>query len=146
MVLETIVMLIGLDAYLYWIHRALHHYQIFKKIHSVHHVQYAPIFHLTEFFCLWLLPILVTYLLGRPGLAIIVALAFAYEVVLTHRTIYSTTNIAHKYLFRSVRLIVANAKYHKRHHDFPNCNYSQFFNVWDRLMKTTYEQTHPKPS
>ena len=134
--LETICLLFVLDMYLYWVHRTLHQFPILWQIHSVHHRAYAPIFHLGEFCALWLIPIILVTAVGRPWLALIVGMIFVYEVVLTHRTVYTTTNKVHRVIFKSFKSILANAKYHKAHHDNPNVNYSQFLNIWDRIMKT----------
>jgi sterol desaturase/sphingolipid hydroxylase (fatty acid hydroxylase superfamily) len=139
----VLILIIVLDAYLYWVHRALHKYAPLWEIHKVHHSAYAPNFHLLEFTILWLIPMLIAWLSGYTASIFVISFLFVYEVTLTHRTVYATTNKVHRLLFRSLKFFLANAKYHKAHHDYPNRNFSQMFNVWDRVMGTMHQ---PKQS
>jgi lathosterol oxidase len=143
LVVDIVLMLAVLDTYLYWIHRAMHRIPWLWNIHKVHHAEYAPNFHLLEFSLLWLVPMTVAWLFSYNLAIYIIAFLFVYEVTLTHRTVYSTSNRVHKVLFRSVKSFVGNAKFHKVHHDRPNRNYTQMFTFWDRIMGTIHRSESP---
>lgn len=129
-VLKILLIIVLLDAWGYWIHRAYHHYEWLWRIHSVHHQKYAFHFHPIELFFNFAGPYLVVaYFVGFifPTIALSVVLFESYR--------------GHGGL-RWIRIPKAAYKgwttrgYHKRHHENPNINYTQITKFWDWAMGT----------
>jgi len=137
-VLDAVILLLILDTYLYWGHVMMHKIPALWEIHKIHHAAYAPNFHLLEFMILWLIPMAIAWLCGFTITIFIVSFLFIYEVSLTHRKTYKTSNRIHRWIFKPFKSWLGNAKYHKVHHDYPDKNLTQMFTHWDYIMKTRY--------
>ena len=137
--LQIVALLIILDAYLYFLHRAMHRYEILWAFHKEHHANYKANFHVYEFALLWLVPMLVAWLCGYMLSMFVIAFVFIFEVGLTHRSAYKKANPVHRAIFRSLKGFLGTAKFHRYHHDYPTTNYTQMFTFWDMVCKTKYK-------
>jgi lathosterol oxidase len=141
--LFTIVFLILLhDTYFYWMHRAIHHKKVYRKVHKTHHISTNPTplaafsFHPLEAVAeVAILPIFV-FLLPLHPLAILAWVLFMTSMnVLGHLGFELfpsgfTTNRFTK--------LANTSMHHNMHHKYVNCNYGLYFNFWDRLMGTNH--------
>jgi len=138
--ISTLLILLILDAYLYWGHVAMHKVPALWEIHKVHHSAYEPNFHLLEFMVLWLIPMTVSAICGYYTIGFVLAFLFTYEVSTTHRKTYKRSNRVHKMFFKPFKSWLGNAKYHKAHHDHLDKNLTQMFTFWDKVMGTEYRE------
>ncbi len=134
------------DAYFYWTHRTMHHPKLFKHVHKVHHMSNNPTpwaafsFHpleaLVEF---GIIPIMVFIMPLHPIAIVIFALYMVLLNVMGHLgyEIFPKGFTQHK-LFG----LHNTSTHHNMHHKHVNCNYSLYFNIWDKLMGTNHAKYH----
>ncbi|XP_071175480.1 lathosterol oxidase-like [Mytilus edulis] len=134
-ILSVATFILFTDMCIYWIHRGLHHKQVYKYIHKAHHTWKVPTpfashaFHPVDGFlqsCPYhIYPFLFplhkfTYL----GLFVFVN----FWTVSIHDGYYRVPD--------TFKPIVNGSAHHTDHHLFYNFNYGQFFTLWDRIGKT----------
>lgn len=134
------------DTYFYWTHRAMHHPLLFKHVHKVHHMSNNPTpwaafsFHpleaLVEF---GIIPIMVFLMPLHPAAIAVFALYMVSLNVIGHLgfEIFPRGFTQHK-LFG----LHNTSTHHNMHHKLVNCNYSLYFNVWDKWMGTNHAKYH----
>ncbi len=134
------------DAYFYFTHRAMHHPKIFKHVHKVHHMSNNPTpwaafsFHpleaLVEF---GIIPIMIFAMPLHPFAIGIFAIYMVTLNVMGHLgyEIFPKGFTQHK-LFG----LHNSSTHHNMHHKYVNCNYSLYFNIWDKLMGTNHAKYH----
>ena len=131
------------ETYFYWAHRLMHTKKLYTLIHSVHHksVNPSPLaaynFHITEAFCEAIyLPIFVTFipmhfqvLLFHTFYAMILNIYFhlGYE--------FYPKGFATHPIFKWFN----TATHHNLHHQKFHGNYGLYFNFWDRIMGTNFQ-------
>lgn len=128
------------DTYFYWVHRFMHWRPVYRYIHRLHHRSVTPdpftmfTFQPPEailqysilFLAVFLLPFHPAVLLFVIGYNVFTNCAghsgmeFTPEKVMQHWLLKYNNTVTH----------------HDLHHSRFHCNYSQYFNFWDRLMGT----------
>ncbi|RAJ81828.1 sterol desaturase/sphingolipid hydroxylase (fatty acid hydroxylase superfamily) [Chitinophaga dinghuensis] len=138
--LSIILSLVVHDTYFYWMHRALHSERLFKWTHLLHHKSTNPSpwsaysFHVLEaaaegaivLVLVFIMPLhpLSVMLFSLSSLIINVYGHLGYEIM--------PKGLRKSYLFE----IINTSTYHNLHHAKFKGNYSLYFRVWDRIMKT----------
>ncbi|NJL15404.1 MAG: sterol desaturase family protein [Microscillaceae bacterium] len=146
--LSVLLLIFIHDAYFYWMHRAVHHPQLFKKVHFVHHQSTNPTpwtsfsFHPLEGILEILIIPLLTFVLPLHPLAIGIFVLFM--------TIYNVYGHSGYELYPAwfarhpVLRWLNTSVNHNMHHRYFKGNYGLYFRFWDEWMGTThphYEQT-----
>lgn len=150
-VFSIILMIFLHDAYYYWTHRLLHWKKIFKYVHRIHHMSLNP----TPFSAYALHPVealidvgiipLIVFTIPYHVSAITIFSAYTLLLnVMGHLgfEFFPTGFTKHK-IFRWHN----TPTHHNMHHTHVKYNYSIYFNLWDRLMKTNhprYDETFEK--
>ncbi|HWB64724.1 MAG TPA: sterol desaturase family protein [Chitinophagales bacterium] len=132
------------DTYFYFTHRLMHHPKLFRHVHLVHHLSTNPSpwaaysFHPFEAFIqAGIAPILAFALPLHYSVLIFFGLYQIGYNVMGHLSI----EVLPKGFTRSKLSFWHNTvTHHNMHHKYFNCNYTIYYNVWDRIMGTL----HPK--
>ncbi|WP_061250049.1 sterol desaturase family protein [Leptospira alstonii] len=132
------------DTYFYWTHRMMHHKFFFKHFHLVHHKSTNPSpwaafsFHPLEAIVeAGILPI-VSFVFPLNPAAIFVFLVYMTSLnVLGHLSyeLFPSRFLKNKYTNWH-----NTSTHHNVHHKYFNCNYSLYFNFWDRIMGTNHDK------
>ncbi|MFA6059483.1 MAG: sterol desaturase family protein [Taibaiella sp.] len=136
-------LLIGLiihDTYFYWMHRLLHHKNIFKYTHLVHHKSTNPSpwtsysFHFLEACTESAVLLLLVFILPMHSITIILFTVASFIINVYGHLGYEVAPkwFRHSFLFK----ILNTSIYHNMHHSKFKGNYSLYFRFWDRLLKT----------
>jgi Delta7-sterol 5-desaturase len=130
--LQLVGMLVVTETLVYWIHRALHRDWLYSRIHATHHSFVVPTpftgvaFHPLDSFmqaapmhlCAFLFPIHIGVYLGFVGFIT------AWAVMIHDRTSFMP--------WRGINY----TGHHTLHHWLYDCNFGQFFTLWDRICGT----------
>lgn len=132
------------DAYFYWAHRLMHHPKIFKRVHLVHHRSTNPSpwaafsFHPYEAVLEALIVPIAVMIMPLHSLTVFLFILYmTFLNVLGH---LSYELFPKGFLKNKILRLHNTTTHHNMHHLYFNCNYSLYFNIWDRLMGTN----HPK--
>ncbi|XZF12537.1 sterol desaturase family protein [Chitinophagaceae bacterium MMS25-I14] len=130
------------DTYFYWMHRLLHHKNVFNYVHLVHHKSTNPSpwaaysFHITEAFleAAVLFPILLLVPMHPVTLILFIFTGFMINVYGHLGYELAPEWFRHSFLFEMINTSV----HHNLHHSKFRGNYGLYFRIWDRLMKTEH--------
>ncbi|CAN5220297.1 sterol desaturase family protein [soil metagenome] len=143
---SLIAMIVGHDAYFYWVHRTMHRPQLFRMFHRRHHLSHnttpftAYSFDLAEaavmaaFVPLWLMIFPTTY--AATGLFMLHQIArntlghAGYELMPARRD------------GRPLFDFLTTATHHNLHHRQARWNHGLYFTWWDRWMGTEHPEYH----
>lgn len=136
------VSLIIHDTYFYWMHRLLHHPQIFKQVHLLHHKSTNPspwasyAFHATEAVAEGFILIILLFILPLHPIAIGLFILLGFIINVYGHLGYEITPkwFRHSPLFQ----VLNTSVHHNLHHSKFKGNYGLYFRVWDRLMGTEH--------
>jgi sterol desaturase/sphingolipid hydroxylase (fatty acid hydroxylase superfamily) len=154
---SILVMIVLHDAYFYWTHRLLHWKPLFRRVHRVHHQSFNP----SPWAAFSFHPVEAVISFGI--LPLILVLIPFHEVALKLFLVYMTImnvwgHVGYEFFprgFTRHRLAKWHntSTHHNMHHSRVHCNYSLYFNLWDRLMGTnhadydgTFEEVVSRPS
>jgi len=142
LVLTGVLMVVGYDTWNYWQHRVLHTPWWFERIHHIHHRSENPT-SLTTFAqhpvetllgnSYYVLLIMVVPL--HPA-AVMVASAYMFATGVNGHLgyeLYPSGFTRHPFFGW-----INTSTHHNLHHSTAGCNYSSWFNWWDRLMGTNH--------
>ena len=131
-IFSTACFLVFTDALIYWIHRGLHHRSVYKYLHKVHHRwkvptpfashAFHPIDGFLQSFPYHLYPFL--FPLNK----------YVYLALFVFVNIWTVS--IHDGDYRVPKLLepfVNGSAHHTDHHLLYNCNYGQYFTLWDRI-------------
>jgi sterol desaturase/sphingolipid hydroxylase (fatty acid hydroxylase superfamily) len=135
-------MLVIDDTYFYWAHRLLHHPQLFRRVHKVHHYSIDPTpfstysFHPLEAAILFFGYRLVPSIIFVHGLAINIWLL----LTLLNAIVIHLGYEIYPQWFTQSRLTnwKTPSTHHNMHHAKVHGNYGLIFTWWDKLMKTEF--------
>lgn len=141
-VVGAVVVLLGLDLWMYVWHRANHRIPFLWRFHRVHHADprmdatTAVRFHPGEAFLATLGRLPVAYGLGAS-----LAQVFLYEAVLLPVILLHHSNVRlPRRLDRALRTVLVMPSLHRVHHspdqEETDSNYGSVLTVWDRLART----------
>ncbi|EKG16487.1 Fatty acid hydroxylase [Macrophomina phaseolina MS6] len=117
------------DACIYWIHRALHHPLLYRRLHKPHHRWIMPspfasvAFHPLDGFAQSLPYHVFPFLFPLQKFAYVALFAF----------VQVWTVVIHDGEYVAANPVVNGAACHTMHHLYFNWNYGQFTTLWDRL-------------
>lgn len=142
--LFSIVALIFLhDTYFYWTHRLMHHPLLFKSMHLVHHKSTNPSpwaafsFHPYEAVVeAGIVPLVILFL---PVHTTALVVFFFYSNFLNVLGHLSFELFPKGFIENRILRLHNSTTHHNMHHKYFNCNYSLYFNIWDRIMGTNHE-------
>ncbi|MCG6168639.1 sterol desaturase family protein [Leptospira sanjuanensis] len=132
------------DTYFYWTHRLMHNKLLFKHVHLVHHKSTNPSpwaafsFHPLEAVIeSGIIPLAAMILPLHQGAMIVFFIYMTSLNVLGHLSF----ELFPSWFLRSKFTNWHNTTtHHNMHHKYFNCNYSLYFNFWDKMMGTNHEQ------
>ncbi|MGJ4754635.1 sterol desaturase family protein [Leptospira kmetyi] len=132
------------DTYFYWTHRMMHHKLLFKSFHLVHHKSTNPSpwaafsFHPLEAIVeSGIIPLASLVLPLHQGAMIVFFVYMTSLNVLGHLSY----ELFPSWFLRSRFTNWHNTTtHHNMHHKYFNCNYSLYFNFWDKVMGTNHEK------
>lgn len=134
------------DTWFYWTHRFMHLKWVFPHVHKVHHLSLKPspwasfAFHPLEAIIeAGILPLLVVLIPMHPLAILIFLLYMTFMNVLGHlgHELFPSGFVNSTWTFWH-----NTTTHHDMHHGKTNCNYSLYFNIWDKLMNTNHKNYH----
>lgn len=142
--LSLVLMVLLHDFYFYWTHRWMHHPNIFKHVHLVHHLSTNPSpwaaysFHPIEAVIQALvLPIILMIL---PVHEIAIAIFLIYMIL---RNVWGHLGyelFPNKFIKLKWLNWNTTTTHHSMHHQYSRCNYGLYFTCWDNWMKTAHDK------
>lgn len=137
------LLIFGHDTYFYWTHRIMHHPKLFKTMHKVHHMSHNPSpwaafsFHPSEAVVEFgFVPLIVPFIPLHP----IALLTFSLWMIIFNVMGHVGYEVFPKQFANSWLFKFSNSStHHNMHHKYVRCNYSLYFNIWDRLMGTNHK-------
>lgn len=143
--LQVIEILVVVDFFSYWIHRALHEVPALWKIHAVHHSSEhmdwlaSSRLHFLEIIANRLVGYLPIFILGFAAPAV-----YAYLVFISFHAIFIHANV--RFRFPYFRWVLATPEFHHWHHSSQaeaiDRNYAAFLPVYDWLFRTAWLPAH----
>lgn len=139
---SLLAMIVIHDAYFYWAHRLMHHPLIYKRVHLVHHKSTNPSpwasfsFHPTEAVLEAAIMPLLVFTLPLHSMAIFIFLLYMTLLNLLGHLGYELFPAG--FSRHPVLGLHNTATHHNMHHKYVECNYSLYFNYWDRIMGTMH--------
>ncbi|MBC7922169.1 MAG: sterol desaturase family protein [Ferruginibacter sp.] len=136
------------DTYFYWTHRFMHLTWVFPHVHRVHHRSHNPTpwaafsFHPSEALIeASVFPVIAFLLPIHPLALFIVATWMITMNVLGHLgyELYPAGMLQH-----SVAKWLNTSTHHNMHHQHVGGNYGLYFNFWDKLVGTNFENYEKK--
>lgn len=123
------------DMLIYWIHRGMHHRLIYKRVHKPHHLWKIPspfashAFHPLDGF-MQSLPYHIYPFIFPLHKAVYLGLYLAVNIwtISIHDGNFHVPQI--------LKPFINGSAHHTDHHMFFECNYGQYFTLWDRLGGT----------
>ncbi len=133
------------ETYYYWIHRAMHHPKIFRKVHKVHHDSLVPSPWTAFSFHPWeslLEALIVPAILLLLPVHIFVLLAYLIFMTLSSVINHLDIEVYPKAFINSPfgKWFIGATHHHYHHAEFKT-NYGLYFTFWDRWMKTESNST-----
>jgi Delta7-sterol 5-desaturase len=136
------ILLLVDDAWFYWVHRLLHHPKIYKFVHYEHHksIDVNPFtslsFHFLEALLLtaWILPFSFIFPIYAPVLGLL-QLWGLFDNLKAHLGY----ELYPAWWNKSFLRFLTSSTHHNMHHSKFNGNYGLHFRIWDKLLKTEFE-------
>ncbi len=143
--LSLLLILLIHETYYYWVHRAMHHPTIYRKVHKVHHDSLMPTPWAAFSFHPWeslleaiILPLILIFIPVN-----IYVLGF-YLIIMTLSSVINHLDIEifPKWMQHTKfgKLFIGATHHHYHHSEFKT-NYGLYFTFWDRLMGTESKHT-----
>lgn len=138
------VLIVAHDTYFYWIHRLMHHPQLYRRFHLVHHkstnptpytsFSFHPLESVLEFA---IIPVLTMILPIHAAVFFLFTLWSILFNILGHTgyEIAPSGFTRHRF-FKWLN----TPTHHNMHHHHARFNYGLYFNFWDRVMGTNHPE------
>lgn len=145
-VFSIVLMAIMHDAYFYWTHRFMHLKGVFKHVHRVHHESSNPspwaafAFHPLEAVVEFGIVYVIIFTIPYHASAIIVF--FSYMTIMNVLGHLGYELFPKGFTTGRFTWWHNTSTHHNLHHSKSNCNYSLYFNWWDRIMQTNHRDYH----
>lgn len=130
------------DTYFYWMHRAVHHPSLFKRVHLLHHRSTNPSpwasysFHFFEGVLEGMIIPILLFLLPMHPISLVV---FGFLSFLMNVYGHLGYEVAPYWFRRSFLFEIMNTStHHNLHHAKFKGNYGLYFRFWDRVMGTEH--------
>jgi sterol desaturase/sphingolipid hydroxylase (fatty acid hydroxylase superfamily) len=146
--ISLLLMIVGHDAYFYWVHRLIHHPKRFRKYHFRHHLSHNPSpfsaysFDLREAALMGLFAAIWPLFVPTPWVVI--------PVWLLHQLVRNTIGHCGYELMpagRDGRPLfdwLTTVTHHDLHHAYSRHNFGLYFTWWDRWMGTEHPEYHTR--
>jgi sterol desaturase/sphingolipid hydroxylase (fatty acid hydroxylase superfamily) len=138
------LMIVGQDAYIYWIHRWMHRSRWYRRLHRRHHLSRNPSpfsaysFNIGEALLMTAFPFLWPLLIPTP---------WATSLLFLIHQIFRNTLLHAGYELMPARADgrpwldwMTTTTHHDLHHAQPRYNFASWFTWWDRWMKTEHPE------
>ncbi|NLR77871.1 sterol desaturase family protein [Chitinophaga eiseniae] len=130
------------DTYFYWMHRLLHHRQLFKRTHLVHHESTNPSpwtsysFHVLEAVAEGGILVLIVSVMPMHPLTVLLFTISGFIINVYGHLGYELMpeNFRYTWWFE----VLNTSVHHNLHHKKFKGNYGLYFRVWDRIMGTEH--------
>ncbi|MEC4005702.1 sterol desaturase family protein [Flavobacterium sp. SUN052] len=138
--LSLVLSLIVHDTYFYWMHRLLHHKNIFRFAHLVHHQSTNPSpftsysFHFLEAITEGLVLFVIVFTIPMHPITLIIFGLLGFLINIYGHLGYEIMGKSFRYSFWFQ--IINSSVYHNLHHKKFHGNYGLYFRFWDRIMNT----------
>jgi sterol desaturase/sphingolipid hydroxylase (fatty acid hydroxylase superfamily) len=145
---SLLLMIVGQDAYIYWVHRAMHHPRLFRRVHLRHHRSNNPTpftaysFDLGEAFLMVLFVVLWPMIVPTP---------WPVTGLFMLHQIFRNTLLHAGYELMPARADgrpmfdwLTTTVHHDLHHGQAGWNYAPWFTWWDRWLGTEHPQYHAR--
>lgn len=130
------------DAYFYWSHRLMHHKKIYPHVHLIHHKSINPtpwaVFSFHPFEAVLQVLILPIMVLAVPLHPLAIFTWGIYQLLLNVGGHLGFELFPSGFTKGLISKWHNTSTHHNMHHKYVNCNYSLYFNIWDRLMGTNH--------
>lgn len=140
---SLVLLLVLVDAYVYWTHRLMHHRLFFSSFHKIHHHSNRPTpwstwsMNVNEVIVNALFVPIVILVVPLHELTLIVfSVISIVKNILNHAGFEVFPRGANK---SGILKWIVTPTYHEMHHMYFNSNYSAFFTWWDKWMGTEHE-------
>lgn len=136
------------DTYFYWMHRALHHAKLYKRMHMTHHRSYNPTPFTAYSFAVGeaiaeygYVPLMLLVLPLHPSALAIILLIMIFKNALGHCGYEIFPKGATRHWFWKHMTTVTH---HDMHHEKADGNFGFYFTWWDKLMGTEHPNYHER--
>lgn len=133
------------DSYFYWVHRAMHHPVLFRRMHRIHHLSRTPTpwaaysFAPAEALMMALFMPAMLALIPLHGVVIFIFLAL---MIVRNAMGHSGIEFHHQRWIDTPLDITTTITHHDMHHQHLNGNFGLYFTWWDRWMGTELPGYH----
>jgi Delta7-sterol 5-desaturase len=141
--------IIGHDAYFYWVHRTMHHPRLFKTFHRHHHRSITPTpwaaysFSWQEAFVMAMFVPIWQFFVPTPGYIMLIFLGF--QIIRNVMGHAGLELMPRWWLSTPLTKWLNTTTHHDLHHDGSfNHNYGLYFTWWDKLMGTEHPDYHAR--
>ena len=138
--LSLLIMMLIHETYYYWLHRAMHIPQIYKRVHKVHHQSLSPSPWTAFSFHPWesileaiIVPLILIFLPVNIYVLLFYLLFMTFSSVINHLDIEVYSDPFRKSFFGKLWI---DATHHHFHHKEFKTNYGLYFTFWDKWMGT----------
>lgn len=141
---EFIAVVLVHDTYFYWLHRAMHHRWLFRRVHRLHHKSRVP----TPWASYAFAPqeaLLEAAILPLAALAMpmheLTAFLFVWHMIIRNAVGHAGFELFPGWWLNAPLLrFVTTTTHHDLHHSHGGCNYGLYFTWWDRWMGTEHPE------
>jgi len=145
---SLVLMIVGQDAYIYWVHRAMHRPRLFRHTHRRHHRSNNPSPFTAYSFDLGEALLMVLFVLLWP---MIVPTPWPVTGLFMLHQIFRNTLLHAGYELMPARADgrpmfdwLTTSVHHDLHHGQAGWNYAPWFTWWDRWMGTEHPEYHAR--
>lgn len=138
--LSLMIVLVVHETYYYWLHRAMHHPNIFKLVHRVHHQSISTTPWTAFSFHPWesilealIVPIILVFIPVNIYVLLFYLIFMTFSSVINHLDIEIYPASFRKSWFGKLWI---DATHHHFHHKEFHTNYGLYFTFWDKFMGT----------
>lgn len=135
-------MILAHDTYFYWMHRLMHLPRLFKWVHLVHHkssnptpytsFSFHPLESVVEFGIIPLIALVMP--IHSTALFLFTLWSIVFNILGHTGYEFSPSGFTSHRFFKWIN----TPTHHNMHHKYSACNYSLYFNFWDRVMGTNH--------
>lgn len=131
------------DTYFYWVHRLMHHPKIFKHVHAVHHHSHNPSpwaafsFHPLEAIVEVAIFLIIVFIIPINIWMLLIFVMLSQSMNVLGHLGYEL--FPKGFLKHPIGKWLNTSTHHNMHHRYSTANYSLYFSIWDRIMKTNHK-------
>lgn len=140
--LDTILLIVAMDFFMFCFHYAVHQFKWFYKIHQLHHTHIH-----TSVYSLFVLHPIETFGFGLIWLSLISLFSFNAISIILYLTLnlfygifgHLKTDLFPQFWYKNkLTKWISTTKFHSDHHQNETHNYGFYFTIWDKIFKTEF--------